>query len=69
MRVLVKTQENSTSAKKNLQMLDPRCVIYSIEEGFFVQVKTRLSYDVSIIILMTCFGLDNGPSSGHKTYI
>ena len=37
--------------------------------GVFAQVKTQLSYYVFIIILTTCFGLDNGPSSGHKTYI
>jgi len=37
--------------------------------GVFIQVKTQLSYDVFIIILTTYFGLDNGPSSGHKTYI
>ena len=36
---------------------------------FFVQVKTQLSYGVFIIILTTCFGPDNGPSSGHKTSI
>ena len=50
-----------------------RCVIpvllyLQLRRVFFVQVKTQLSCDVFIIIL-TCFGLDNGPSSGHKTYI
>ena len=51
-----------------------RCVIpvvlyTQLRRGFFVQVKTQLSYDVFIIILTTCFGLDKGPSSGHKIYI
>jgi len=47
------------------------CTAHRIEEGVggVVQVKTQLSYDVFIVILTTCFGLDNGPSSGHKTYI
>jgi len=42
--------------------------IQELRRVFFVQVETQLSYNVFIIILK-CFGLDNGPSSGHKTYI
>lgn len=42
-----------------------------LRKGVFCssQVKTELNYDVFIIKLTTCFGLDSGPSSGHKTYI
>jgi len=48
-------------------MRHSRCVI-QLGRGYFVQDKTQLSY-VFIIILKIRFGLDNGPSSGHKTYI
>jgi len=37
--------------------------------GASLQVKTQLVMMFFIIMLTACFGLDNGPSSGHKTYI
>jgi len=44
-------------------------MISLLEEGIFFQVKTQLSYDVFIIVLTPCFGLDKRSSSGHRTYI
>ena len=49
-------------------MRHSRCVIYTIEKGVFVQVKILVIYDVFIIILTTCFGLQNGSCSDHKIY-
>ena len=51
-----------------------RCVIpvvfyiYITLDGF-CSIQNTTKYDVFIIMLTTCFGLDNGPSSRQKTYI
>jgi len=38
-----------------------------LRRGYYSGQNT-IKYDVFIIILTTCFGLDNGPSSGQKTH-
>jgi len=47
----------------------PRCVIYTIEEGYFLSQNTTNLWCRLLFILTTCFGPYNVPSSGHKTYI
>jgi len=60
--------ESMTFCESSLDASSPLCYIYNTGR-VFVQVETQLSYDIFVIILSICFGLENGPSSGHNTRI